>query len=306
MSELAGQVPGPSCIALSDELLGCVVLADGDGTIVDISPGAESLLGWSPDEIRGKAIDVLLPEPVRTQHSRHVSDFLAASERPATRRLHPVALHLDGREIPVDIELRPLLIHGDRYVAAVLTDATTDRSARLIAAAHARTAIGQELKSADGRFLEVNSASCQLVGYEEAELLHMRIQDVLHPDDLAIRQDAIAKLLTGAETSVAIEVRILRKGGAEIWVRKCLTLIRGTSSRVDLILSQSVDITDEKKVRHGVPQDLLSDIGVAYHQLRSGSVATLQQPLADLGASARPDAGLGLPVARTRCLERAR
>ncbi len=166
MSELAGQVPGPSCIALSDEVLGCVVLVDGDGTIVDISPGAESLLGWSPDGIRGKAIDVLVPEPVRTQHARQVSEFLADSERPATRRLHPVALHLDGREIPVDIELRPLLFHGDRYVAAVLTDATTDRSARLLAEAHTRTAIGQELKSADGRFLKANPAFCQLLNYE--------------------------------------------------------------------------------------------------------------------------------------------
>ena len=42
-------------------------------------------------------------------------------------------------------------------------------------------AIGMALVSQDGRWLEVNRSLCQIVGYSEAELLKMNIQEITHP-----------------------------------------------------------------------------------------------------------------------------
>lgn len=45
-------------------------------------------------------------------------------------------------------------------------------------------AIGMALVATDGRWLKVNSAFCETVGFTESELLRMTFQDLTHPDDL--------------------------------------------------------------------------------------------------------------------------
>ena len=46
--------------------------------------------------------------------------------------------------------------------------------------------IGVALVSPDGRWLKVNRALCELVGYSEAELLARTFQDITHPEDLEL------------------------------------------------------------------------------------------------------------------------
>ena len=44
--------------------------------------------------------------------------------------------------------------------------------------------IGMALVSLDGRFVRVNRAFCEVVGYEPAELTNLTFQDITHPEDL--------------------------------------------------------------------------------------------------------------------------
>src|SRR5204863_8116168 len=44
--------------------------------------------------------------------------------------------------------------------------------------------IGQALVGLDGRFLAVNPAQCDILGYGEEELLRLSFRDITHPDDL--------------------------------------------------------------------------------------------------------------------------
>ena len=44
--------------------------------------------------------------------------------------------------------------------------------------------IGMALVALDGRFVRVNAALSQIVGYSVEELQQLRFQDITHPDDL--------------------------------------------------------------------------------------------------------------------------
>ncbi len=50
-------------------------------------------------------------------------------------------------------------------------------------------AIGMALARTDGRLLQANRAFCGIVGYSEAELLEMTLEDVTHPEDLGVDLD---------------------------------------------------------------------------------------------------------------------
>src|ERR1041385_6869258 len=44
-------------------------------------------------------------------------------------------------------------------------------------------AIGMALAAPDGRWLKVNQALCDIVGYSEREMLGLTYRDITHPDD---------------------------------------------------------------------------------------------------------------------------
>ena len=45
---------------------------------------------------------------------------------------------------------------------------------------------GMALVSLDGRFVRVNRAFCEVVGYGPAELTKLTFQDLTHPEDVGI------------------------------------------------------------------------------------------------------------------------
>ncbi|MFX5801241.1 PAS domain S-box protein, partial [Acinetobacter baumannii] len=56
---------------------------------------------------------------------------------------------------------------------------------------------GMALVSPEGRWLRVNRAICEMVGYSEAELLVIDFQTVTHPDDLDADLAYVQAMLAG-------------------------------------------------------------------------------------------------------------
>ncbi|MEO1069479.1 MAG: PAS domain S-box protein, partial [Cyanobacteria bacterium J06638_6] len=80
-----------------------------------------------------------------------------------------------------------------------------------------QAALGINQAALDGRFLQVNQAYCDMLGYSEAELLQLRYQDVAHPDECQGTETAIAKLYAREATSVTLEKRYIHKDGTVLW-----------------------------------------------------------------------------------------
>ncbi|HEX6132897.1 MAG TPA: PAS domain S-box protein [Longimicrobiales bacterium] len=81
---------------------------------------------------------------------------------------------------------------------------------------------------AEGRFTELNPAGEALVGRPAAELLGRRFDAVFDPADLAVAEEAFARLMTGAEDIVEVEVHITRPTG-----ERRLVHVRGGAVRQD-------------------------------------------------------------------------
>jgi diguanylate cyclase (GGDEF)-like protein/PAS domain S-box-containing protein len=99
------------------------------------------------------------------------------------------------------------------------------------------------LLSAAGRFLEVNQALCEFLGYSPAQLLLTSIQAVTHPDDLPAFKDATLRLHAGHPAALQLEQRYLRADGRA--VPGLLGIVRATqdgSQSFDFI-GQVVDLT---------------------------------------------------------------
>ena len=111
--------------------LDAFVQTDQDGFVLDWSPQAEVLTGWTRAEAVGvKAVDLVFPEPLRAAHRQRIGRFLQEVAGGAMgMRYEAPALHRDGHEIFVEVSLTALR-RGDGYIInAFVRDITQKRVA---------------------------------------------------------------------------------------------------------------------------------------------------------------------------------
>ncbi len=96
-----------------------------------------------------------------------------------------------------------------------------------------------------GRFLFVNQRYCDILGYEESELLGLHMQQITHPDDLPANLELFHRLVAGGPDFV-IEKRYRRKDGSPVWMSVSVGGVR-EGGELQHILAVGLDITDRKR-----------------------------------------------------------
>jgi PAS domain S-box-containing protein len=74
------------------------------------------------------------------------------------------------------------------------------------------------MNSTTGRFLKINPQYCKIVGYSEAEMLAMKLDQITHPSDLPIVFANMKRLREGVMDAFQIEKRYLCKDRSVVWV----------------------------------------------------------------------------------------
>jgi PAS domain S-box-containing protein len=106
-----------------------IVAVGPDGTIHLVNAQAESLFGYTREELVGQSVELLVPDGVAAGHAANRAGYM---ENPITRPmgagLELAARRKDGTEFPVDISLSSLETEGGILVSAAVRD-VTDRKA---------------------------------------------------------------------------------------------------------------------------------------------------------------------------------
>lgn len=125
--------------SITDALLAGIVTISADAiicvdeaqTVIFFNEGAESIFGYSPEEILGRQLELLIPERYRATHAAHVRRF-GNSETRARRmgeRGQIVGLRKNGQEFPAEAAISHLGPAGNRVYSVVLRDVTDRRRA---------------------------------------------------------------------------------------------------------------------------------------------------------------------------------
>ena len=112
--------------------------------------------------------------------------------------------------------------------------------------------IGMALVSPDGRFLQVNTALCDIVGYPPDELEARSFLDITHPADVDADLDSLRRMLAGAIRTHSIEKRYLHADGHVVWVNLSVSLVRGDDGAPRYFISQIEDITDRRRTEEAL------------------------------------------------------
>lgn len=123
-----------------------VIVADRHGKIVLSNEQTTALLGYEPNELLGRSVDLLLPPEVREAHAHHRDEYLeTAVRRPMGQGLELKARRKDGSSVPVDISLAPVDSGDRQLVFALMRDASERRRVEDAL----RSALAREHEAAD-------------------------------------------------------------------------------------------------------------------------------------------------------------
>ncbi|MGC9198791.1 MAG: PAS domain S-box protein [Acidobacteriaceae bacterium] len=102
-----------------------ILQVDARGAIVIANRTAETMFGYSYEELMALNVDTLLPEAELSGHAEHRKAFAAAGvTRPMGQGLDLYGRRKDGTRFPVEISLSPVQTENEIHVTAVIRDVT--------------------------------------------------------------------------------------------------------------------------------------------------------------------------------------
>jgi len=130
-------------------------------------------------------------------------------------------------------------------------------------------AIGMALVAADGTFMKVNNALCNMLGYTEKELLSLIFPKITHPEHVNADVENIRQILAGEKDYYRTEKRYIHKNGSVIWANLNTAIIRDSSSQPLYFVSQIENITERKESQQKF-QDLVEKSLVGVYIIQNG------------------------------------
>lgn len=107
--------------------------------------------------------------------------------------------------------------------------------------------IAKALVGLDGSWLEVNRATCKMLGYSREELLQTDFQSLTHPDSLDADLLKVQELLAGEIDTYRMEKRYIHKNGKPFWGLLEVSLVRDQKNEPLYFISQIVNIQKSKE-----------------------------------------------------------
>lgn len=232
--------------ALIEQAVDGIIMVDDSGKIILVNEAISNMLGYSRDELITLNIADTYPEQERLFAVQHLSKVKETGQVRIERRMRKK----DGTLIPVE-SIISITNEGnyqsiirnmtDKRIAEEVIKESEDRYRNFIEGTHELV----QSVDPDGKFIFVNKAWEQTLGYSEAERAKLRLIDIIHPGSRAHCGELFRHILAGHSVD-SIEVVFLKKNGD-------LAILEGNSfPRIingEVVATQSFfrDVTEKKK-----------------------------------------------------------
>lgn len=109
--------------ALLNSAIDAIITIDETGAIVRLNPAAETMFGYSREDLLGSNIKLLIPEPFKSLHDDFIDNYLRSGVSKIIGIGREVEVQSqDGRLIPCDLAITEVKIADKLYFTGILRD----------------------------------------------------------------------------------------------------------------------------------------------------------------------------------------
>ncbi len=107
-----------------------IISANSEGKIVFCNKGAQDIFGYSPEEMMGSPLTLLMPQRFQSLHLRGFKRYLDTGEsRLMGRTIEIEGIKKDRSEFPIEISLSNWSLKGQQFFTAIIRDVTDRKRA---------------------------------------------------------------------------------------------------------------------------------------------------------------------------------
>jgi PAS domain S-box-containing protein len=194
------------------------VVTSSTGVILQTSTQISVLTGYTPEELGGQNITILMPNPHRKAHDGYMAKFLGGEKEGAMTnkgRKVPV-LRKDGSTVPSFVTASSYEVGEETRFLGVLRDITEEHVTEKFWDLN----LGL-LCTAGGeppRFQRLSPSWEKVLGRDLEELRSRPFVDFIHPDDVEKTNALIAEQLSAGSPALNFENRYRHKDGHWVWL----------------------------------------------------------------------------------------
>ncbi len=106
-----------------DHVVDGIITINDKGIVETYNPAAERIFGYKADEVVGRNVSLLMPEPFHGKHDRYISDYLRTGQAKVIGIGREVeGRRKDGSVFPLDLAASEFRIEGQRFFTGIVRD----------------------------------------------------------------------------------------------------------------------------------------------------------------------------------------
>jgi len=242
-------------------MLDPLVAIDDHGTILMAGAAIERVMGWKPDELVGKNIKLLMPEPHHSLHDGYLEHYRRTGQTAIlgrTRTFEVVAK--DGRRLFVDLSVEKGKLPDGREIYTGTFRDVTERiraeealreSERRFHAIFDQTYQFLGLLRPDGTIVEINQTALDATSSTREEVYGRPFWEGPwwdYSEEIRTRiRESVERAAAG--TFTRFEVEVLVRSGRLISIDFSIKPLRDETGRIVLLIPEGRDITEIKRAQ---------------------------------------------------------
>ena len=247
------------------DIAGVILIAlDTEGKVTLLNQKGSEILGYDQEEINGKDwIDHFIPARMKRE-VRSVFNQVMAAELEATQYFENAVVTKDGEEkiiawhnsILKDAKgnITGTLSSGEDITARVQTEERLRDSEAKFRSIFESSAIGIMLTDSSGKFISINEAGSEMLGYSYEQIKNLSFLDLTHPDDHEISAEMYATYQR-EKKPFSLEKRYVTRKKEIIWSLTTVSPVLAEDESILYNVVQIQDITTSKEARQALQQE---------------------------------------------------
>jgi PAS domain S-box-containing protein len=282
-----------------------IVTVDSGNKVTSWNKAAQEMLGYKPDEIIGEPVSILVPEKLGEEQKKVI---MKVKETGFVEGYESIRMAKDGTQVPVEMTVSSMRDEGGEVIgiSAIIRDITERKKAEraiLESEEKFRNLVETSpdmifiIDRKSGKILDINDATCKLLGYKRDEIIGTTSGDRILP----VQKDAYNRELESLKKTgrFAGEFKVRKKDGSVMPVE-----VRGASFG-NYSFAMGTDITERKRAEKVIRESeekfrnlyQTAQVGLFRTRISDGKMIECNDRLAQIAGYDKPEDAIAEYVA---------
>jgi two-component system sensor kinase FixL len=289
--------------AILDAAVDAIVVVDHHGTIQEFSRAAQRTFGYEREEILGRNVRELMPEPFRGEHDGYMDRYMSTGEQRIIGIGREVsARRKDGSVFPCDLAVgRVLGVEPPRFVGFIRDITARKESEEQLRRSETELRLAQELANLGNYVMHARGSTTDYYSPQLRRILQVQPDDPavdrqqfldrwVHPADRQRVAEAFVRMDAG-KTPLDIEYQVVLRDGAVKHLHHLAQVVLDPDGQLLKYVGTIHDITDRRRAEDEarVLQERLTHFSrlSTMGEMAAGLAHEINQPLSAIATYAR-------------------